>query len=182
MDISKLPKLSQSDAPPPVSPPPTPVDPTGARSIQFAPPSRVAEAWISIAIGAILLLCYPRTLEFFSSRIFHTAFNDDFLDTDGSKILYRNTIFFWSDLAITAFAVVLIFDGILMVRARHHAVVLAALCLTILATLGNLIYLVMTFSSGVPIISALAVAFGVYIAISQWSAFRLLSTASRQVK
>jgi hypothetical protein len=74
---------------------------------------------------------------------------------------------------------VLIVDGILMVRARRPTVVLAALILTVLATLGNLIYLVATFSNGLPIISALAVVFGVYIAISQWSVFRTLSTTNK---
>jgi len=187
MDVSKLPKLSQSDAPPP-----TPVEPEGQRPIQFAPPNRVAEAWISIAVGIILLLVTPHTLGYFSSKVFHTPFApyadptrpyparcDFILYDDGTKIFYRDTRDFWNDLVITAFAMVLIVDGILMVRARRPTVVLAALILTVLATLGNLIYLVATFSNGLPIISALAVVFGVYIAISQWSVFRTLSTTNK---
>jgi hypothetical protein len=187
MDISKLPKLSQSEPPPP-----SPVEPADHRPIQFAPPNRVAEVWISIAIGIILLLVTPHTLGYFSSRVFHTPFApfadptrpyparcDFILYDDGTKIFYRDTRDFWNDLVITAFAMVLIVDGILMVRARRAAVVMAGLLLTILATLGDLIYLVATFSSGVAIISALAVVFGVYIAISQWSVFRMLSTNNK---
>ena len=146
------------------------------------------EAWISIGVGVILLLIVPTTLQYFSSKIFHTHFApfgpyvdpenpsalqpkvDYILYVDGSKVFYRDTLGFWSDLVVTAFALVLILDGILLVRRRSVGVLGFAFCLTVAATLGNLIYLVSTYSSsGLAWISALAVLFGGYIAISQWT-------------
>jgi hypothetical protein len=81
---------------------------------------------------------------------------------------------------VTIFAFVLIIDGFLMIRARRPMVVMAALCLTVIATVANLIYFVGTYNSeGLAIISALAVVFGIYIAISQWTVFRALSMFGR---
>ena len=188
MDVSKLPKLSQSDVPPPAL-----VEPEGQRPIQFAPANRVAEAWISIAVGIILLLYTPQTLEYFSSKFFHTRFTpyiDPTTDppspvyyaiyTDGSKIYYRDSPVFWRDLVVTAFALVLIIDGCLMVRARRPVVVMAALSLTVITSVANLIYVVATYNTyGLAPVCALAVVFGVYIAISQWSVFRMLSTTNK---
>jgi len=192
MDLSKLPRLSQSEAPPPSeeAPPPAEAAKPAAAPVAVAPyPGALRpglmEAWISIGVGVILLLVVPTTLQYFSSKVFHTHFApygdperpppakvDYLLFSDGTtttKVYYRDTVTFWSDLAVTAFSLVLILDGILMVRARSVAVIGFALCLTLAATLGNLVYLVSTYSSnGIAILSALAVLFGGYIAMSQW--------------
>jgi len=57
-----------------------------------------------------------------------------------------------------------------MVCFRRLPVLLLALCLTVAATLGNLVYLVTTYGSyGLALMSALAVLFGGYMAISQGS-------------
>jgi hypothetical protein len=175
MDISKLPKLSQSEAPPP-----EPVTPVANQQITCAPArpegNSLAEAWVSIAIGVILLLCFPRLLQFVSSKILHTSFGYTFTDTNGSSITYGQTVFFWSDVATTAFAVVLIVDGILMVRARRPAVLLAVFALTALTTLANVVYIATTYQNyGLPIVSALAVVFGGYIAMTQWAMYKRLS-------
>jgi hypothetical protein len=196
MDLSKLPRLSKTDGPPPTesqiapparSPIPLPAELSGT----YRP--GLAEAWISIGVGVILLLVFPYTLQYFSSKLFHTPFAP-FGDPDKPfpakvdyevwmqggntyRIYYRDTTKFWSDLVITAFALVLILDGILMVRFRKLPVVLFALCLTVAATLGNLIYLVKTYSQGLALTSALAVLFGGYIAMSQWSLARAMIQA-----
>ena len=196
MDMSKLPKFSQT--------PPTPPSQAGdqeagmptasvhaARAMSVAPPGNGAEAWISIGVGILLLIFVPNALGYFSSKLFHTKFEPypdptrpfpakcDFvinLYPDGTKatVYYRDMPEFWSDVAVTAFAFTLLLDGIVMVRARKPLPVLIVLCITVAATVGNLIYLVENMSGGVPIISALAVLFGGYIAMYQWSFYKAL--------
>ncbi len=86
---------------------------------------------------------------------------------------------FWSDLAVTSFALALIVEGIALVLSRRWAVVLFALVLTLAATLLNLGFVLGTYSQyGLARISALAVIFGVYMAIYQWT----LLQSSRRVK
>jgi hypothetical protein len=53
--------------------------------------------------------------------------------------------------------------------------VLFALVLTVATTIANLLYLVMTYGQyGLAVYSALAVAFGVYIALYQWRLYQSL--------
>ncbi len=145
-----------------------------------------AEAWISIAIGIILLILTPNTLTFCSSKIFHTTFApypdptrpfpakcDFILYDDGSKQFYRDRPEFWSDLAITTFAAAMIVEGFTLILSRRRSAMIFALGLTVAATLLNLGYVIATTSKyGWPILSLLAVVFGVYIAIQQWTHLR----------
>src|SRR4051812_70934 len=83
MDLSKLPRMSETPAPPPPPADPNapainPATTTTRRrrdddDISLAP-SSAAEAWFSIAIGAVLLLMSPHTLGYFSSKLFGPAF------------------------------------------------------------------------------------------------------------
>ena len=175
MDVSKLPRLSKTESPPqmPSSDLPPPPPPPISHS--------VAEAWISIGVGVFLVLYCPNTLLYVCSKLFHTHFGifgpydgmpgkvDYILYVDGSKTFYRDMTLFWSDLVISVFALALMVDGILMVCFRRLPIILLALCLTLAATLGNLVYLVTTYSQGLAVISALAVLFGGYIAFGQWN-------------
>ena len=173
MDLSKLPRLSNTPTPPPdpASPSPAEPAPTPVENIpaQRPPvPGTGAEAWISLAVGALLLLIFPRFLQWASSRLFHTHFNE-FLDPSGKVVPYTTLPEFWSDLGPTLFALVLIVDGLILAFARRPAAVWAAFLFNLAATAFNLIWLLYSFNRyGLPIISAMAVAFGIYIAIFQW--------------
>jgi hypothetical protein len=100
MDLSKLPKFSQTQQEPSASPPSTSETPTSRNDFCRAcgSPLRAgakfcdacgaptaartsaggsgagANAWISIAIGIILLILTPNTLTYTSSKLFHTTF------------------------------------------------------------------------------------------------------------
>lgn len=182
MDMSKLPRLSQTnkdDAPTPVAGQQTgaPAPPPGnvpdyqprydPRDIE---PGVGGEVWISIAVGLILLLMFPRLLKFLSHALFGTFFAP-YTMPNGTEVAYTSTPDFWSDLGVTLFAIVLIVEGVALVLGRRRpGVVMFAFGLTVLATLYNLGYLVMSFSTmGLAYISAFAVAFGVYIAMYQWN-------------
>lgn len=182
MDMSKLPRLSQrpaasessTQASSPPDPPAAPVapraEPPGAEYAQRETlSSGLAEAWISVAVGAILLMFCPRILHFvFAHGTFDGIYS--FTDASGAPMAYTRSVFFWGDLAMLAFAIVLLVDGAAILLSRRPVVLKAALAFTIVATLGNLAYLIGMILAGYgpQIISALAVAFGVYIAISQW--------------
>ncbi|HEV2296279.1 MAG TPA: hypothetical protein VGR35_20710 [Tepidisphaeraceae bacterium] len=190
MDMSKLPRLSQTnkdDAPTPVAAdtvtaPPMAAKPAGEdvyEGRRYDPrhydPGIGGEVWISIAVGAILLLMFRRLMQYVFHLLFGTYFAP-YLMPDGTEVPYTSTPDFWSDLGITAFAFVLIFEGIaLAIGRRRPGVILFALVLTVLATLYNLGFLIMTFSRGFPLISAFAVAFGVYIALYQWNLLKSMS-------
>jgi hypothetical protein len=185
MDMSKLPRLSQTskdDAPTPVTGPgaaPAPPQPAPAAYDDERDPRRYdprdydagvgGEVWISIAVGLILLLVFRRLLQYISHLLFGTNFAP-YLMPDGTTVPYTSTPDFYSDLGVTMFALVLIVEGVaLAIGRRRPGVVAAALGLTVLVTLYNLGYLIVTIGGGLPIVSAFAVAFGVYIAMHQWS-------------
>lgn len=186
MDISKLPRMSETNkhAPPPTEPaatpdgPPRDVAPLHARPVYArddGPPAG-ADVWISIAVGVILILMAPRVWQYAFSRLFGSAFTWTFTDAAGNPLPYTQSVFFWGDLAMALFAVVLIAEGLVIGFARRRALVAAALGLTVLTTLFNLGYLVwmMQGGYGLQIMSALAVAFGVYIAMYQKRLLALL--------
>jgi hypothetical protein len=81
---------------------------------------------------------------------------------------YTAQLDFWSDLGITLFALVLLLEGLALAFTRKRRLVMLAFALTVVTTAYNLGYLIYTFSSGVAILSALAVAFGGYIAVFEW--------------
>jgi len=108
-----------------------------------------------------LLLLQPATVQYICSIVLHTP-STAYVDRES----YRKSITFWSDLAITGFAVALLFEGIALICSRRAMIVLAALFVTSAATLGNLLYLLYSYPTyGLALISAMAVIFGIYIAI-----------------
>jgi hypothetical protein len=194
MDMSKLPRLSQTnkdDAPEPITgqttaPPPPMADSyhDDARRRDVAATDYDSgvggEVWISIAVGVILLLVFRRMLQYVSHILFGTFFAP-YLMPDGTEVSYTSTPDFWSDLGITTFAIVLIVEGIaLAIGRRRPAVVAFAFGLTVLVTLYNLGYLIMSIRGGLPIVSAVAVAFGVYRAMYQWNLLKSAKFAAAQ--
>jgi hypothetical protein len=171
MDMSKLPRLSntstthEGSANPPPGEPVAPV-PTVR---QYNPrPSFGSDAWLSIGIGLFLLLYQPRFLQWVSSRLFHTGFEEPLLDP------YQRTWVFWSDLGPTLFAVVLIIEGLVLGLSRNRITLAAAMALTALSTLFNLVWLVLSYSQhGLAALSFLAVMVGIFIFRQQWVLFQL---------
>jgi hypothetical protein len=197
MDMSKLPRLSQSPAPPPDDDtaaaeslvshaPPATADPGVAPApppgYPMNPASAAGEAWISIAIGAILLLMNPHIPQWLVSLI--SAYKPPFLPitdlTTGAEVPYPRSIFFFNDLCMFAFSLTLIIDGLILFT-RRRALLAGALALTIAATLMNLFYVVKSSLDGsaFPLMSAVAVALGVYIALYQWKLLSVMRPVRR---
>lgn len=192
MDMSKLPRLSHTtkeDAPAAPAADPAPAEPlayAGGEPTRPAPredyrgyePGVGAEVWISIAVGVIVLLMSGRFWQYaFNRGNFTWTFND----AQGNPLAYPQTVFFWGDLAMVAFGFVLVLEGIVLAIARRPMLVAAAMTFTILVTMLNVSYLIvmMTRGYGLQIMSAFAVAFGVYIALSQWNLLKAARPVAR---
>ncbi|HWP40181.1 MAG TPA: hypothetical protein VNL70_04600 [Tepidisphaeraceae bacterium] len=183
MDLSRLPRLSQtarhatgqqtasSDAThsPPVQQPEAAMPPE-YQLIKPRADSTGPQAWISIAIGMIIQLMSTRFWSFVSSAIFGTPFTWRFTDASGASLSYLRTVFFPGDLSMVLFGMVLILEGIVFLWARSRVLLQAAFGLTCATTLLNLWFVVwmMYKGYGLQLFSALAVAFGGYIAMQQW--------------
>lgn len=176
MDISKLPRMSKTETPASNEAEPAEPAPQSRPMAQRVAPQEprtghAPEAWISLAIGAFLLFMYPRFLQWASSRIFHTHF-DEFM-VDDKVVAYQSVPEFWMDLGPVLFGIVLLLDGAVLLAMRRRGLVAFALVLTVLATLYNLTYMILSFGQyGFAPISFLATAFGVYIAWFQWRLLR----------
>jgi hypothetical protein len=167
MDMSKLPHLSKSESPAPTQPEtPAPQLAQPVVYMQYAAPGG-PEAWISFAMGALFLLMNHRFLQFLVSP--HKFVQDNPVQTLNGEIKYTDSYLFWSDLAITAFGLVLILDAFVLLKFRSKPLIAAALAITALTIAGNLFYLIWSYNSyGLAAFSAIAVGYGVYIAIFQW--------------
>jgi hypothetical protein len=182
MDVSKLPKLSDTQKQQQSEAPPVDVEPIERPAAYTAPPATPtpvggAEAWLSIAIGAILLFMNTRFLSYVFSR---STFSWTFNDAAGNPLDYTRTVFFWGDLALVTFALVLIAEGLILGLVPRKALVLLAFVFTVATTILNFCYVayMSTNGYGFQLMSALAVAFGVYIAAFEWKVWKWLSARS----
>ena len=184
MDLSKLPKLSQTPQPPsepavpPVPPPPAqPVVAADIRAPLMAP--RLAEAWFSIAIGLIVLFVFPHTFQYLHNP---AAFqqNNPVNDAQGNPLPYAHSEFFWSDMGMAVFGVVLLIEGIALLVALRRPVILAVFFLTAAAGLLNLYVVIRTYNViGFQLFCAVAVAISGYMALSQWSIAQVLGRVKK---
>src|SRR5262249_27126971 len=159
-------------APPPQQADPQPeqvppqATPLAYRQAAPAPPAG-ADVWISIAIGALIQLMSTRFWSYVFFKLFGSEFTWTFSDPNGAPITYPQTVFFLGDLAMVLFGLVLMVEGAVFIFSRSLPLLMAALVLTVLATAFNLVYLIgmMAQGYGLQLMSALAVIFGIYIAL-----------------
>lgn len=174
MDISKLPKLSKTgeSQPPPAAseiPDPVPASPAPlSRMPAPSPPMGLAEAWISIGLGILLLIIFPNTIKFISSP---DAFqqNNPVTGPDGNTIPYLKSIFFLTDLGITVFAAALIVEGIVLAVSRKVGPIVFAFVVTVAAALFNVIVIIRSEQiNGFPLVPGLGVLLLGYMVLTQW--------------
>lgn len=137
-----------------------------------------AEAWISIALGIIVMFISNRPLEYWHSRSHPEQFTWTFQDKDGNPITYPQTAFYLPDVAFLAFAATLVLEGIVMLLARRLPIALMVSFVVILGVvLLNIVAMAKAYSEiGFQFLPALAVAFGVYLAIFQFNLFKSLQS------
>ena len=190
MDLSKLPKLSDTKTAEGETPVAVPAEPVAALPVTppvdahaqsgRPPPAGLADTWLSIGVGAFILLFWPRFLQWASSKVFHTHFVP-FTDSDGAVVPYHTLPEFWSDLGPTLLGAVLVIDGLLLFT-RRPALILIALAMTLVSTLFNLGWVVYSYGTfGLAPLSLLAVIFGGFILSTQWATYQAVRTPARRL-
>jgi len=196
MDVSKLPKFSQTPSPPPEQ------TPNASDATQAAPaypmhyenrppkPGLGAEIWLSAAIGLILMFVGGRFLMWaiatMSGKHFATGVNWTAGEKAGTEVDYWELMGYpaLTECAIFLFGFALVLEALVLAAAvskfgtgAKRLLVGFALLITVSATVFNIFVSAVLFRSGVmPIISLLAVAFGVYIAAYEWRLFQMFSS------
>lgn len=165
-----------------------------------APPSDggglAIDIWISIIIGLLFLFLGWDYARYTGSRIFHTPYHTGIVWNEGPKANQEVAV---SELepekraafdqqmmtsgALLFFACSLLIDGLVRVLAwarvpGGRAFVAIGLCITLFALCYNLYVCMRLLKAGVtPLLSLICVAFGGYIAFSQWMTFQMMGQA-----
>ena len=165
MDLSKLPKLSNTPKPPDNEPPEVP-------QLDYATPitpTPGAEAILSLLIGLILLLMQQNLLQQFGHWCFGMELPLPFIDNvTGQQFAYTQTSNFIVDLGLGIFALALIIEG-LTLFIRHTVVLVPSFLMMVLAGLWNLFVVAFYYPRfGLQIMPAVAVVFAIYISMIQW--------------
>ena len=182
MDMSKLPRLSQSPQPPPQ--PQSPQEQQSGtqpdRPVDFGRAERIgtgAEIWISAAIGLILMLVGRQFGTYLISLVTHEAFHTNVTWTSGPKagqeVSYPELQGFvmLTDASMWLFGLTMVFDAAILFFAggRRAWLVVVGFGLTVAVCVFNGFVCAKLFSAGVtPIMSLMALAFGIYMSIYQW--------------
>lgn len=180
MDLSKLPKLSNTPPPPPPSPP-----------LDYAPRVSAgsgAEIWISSIVGIVLLLLGRSFAAWAFTTLtggtYQTGLNWVTGPLAGQPVRYWELAggIAWTDSGIFLLGLALILEAIVILAATSArrnpvALILFALVLTIAATVYNGVVAGILLTMDIlPLLSILAFGFGGYIAAYE---FRLLKHARR---
>ena len=183
MDISKLPRLSKSDAPP------TPAEPDPQQPLPVAPVAHEytrpraegvgVEVWFATLIGLALML-YVRSFGVYlfdlaTHRPFHTGATWTEGPKEGTEVSYPELQggTFYSDGSIFLFGFALLLSGfaraVSVTNLRGRIVLMAlALVVTVLALGFNVYTASRLFGDGItPLIQILIIAFAGYIAYLQ---------------
>jgi hypothetical protein len=130
-----------------------------------------ADAWISIAIGAILLFLFPHLIVY----LLHPGTTQfDAIDAQtGASIPYAHSAFIWPDIGVTFFCLMLIVDALLMLLIPKRGVAMLGLVLAVACAALNLFVVIRRLSTiGFQVSCALAIAFSLTVAIQRWSILR----------
>ena len=142
----------------------------------------LAEAWISIALGVLLLFIFPNTISYLHSPT-------DFEQTQPRKPMRRKhdsvsaQRFFLEDLGVTVFAAALVLEGIALAAARKIAPLWVAFVVTVLAAIFNVIVIAHVDPLiGFPIFCGVGVVILGYMALTQWRLISVPQIILRQDK
>jgi hypothetical protein len=191
MDLSKLPRLSETDkhagAPPPTQPAP-------ASQSYEARPARPrgagigAQVWLSLIIGAILMMVGQNFAKYCIAKATGREYHTNVTWTSGPKAGQEVQYFelsgytAWTDTGIFLFGLAMVLEAALLAiifspMGGKRLLAGVALGVTVLATVLNLWVSIMLLGAGIiPLMSGLAVAFGGYMAMYEWQLLQSLGS------
>ncbi len=192
MDYSKLPKLSQTPAPPPEPPVESAPSQVPVLASRVEPqPGLGAEVWLSAIIGLVMIMMAWNFARFLGAtltgQMFHTNVTWQTEERAGEEVAYFDLEGYtaWSESAMFLFGVALLLEAAALAAAHRpfaarKLLVGFALTITVIATIYNLGVAGLLFTHGMmPIISILIVAFGGYMAAYEWRLLKSLNATSR---
>jgi hypothetical protein len=197
MDVSKLPRLSNSSeqrpAPTegaasdpvdvPAAPRPVPVDPYGRDGVR---PGVGAEVWLSAILGVVFLAIGWNFARYLTATLgggtFHTGVNWTVGPKAGTEVGYfelqGGTAY--TDSGIFLFGLAMVFEAVALLAGKSPTkprawLVAIGLVVALAATLYNVAVCVIVFGRGIfPLVSVLCVAFGGYISMYEWRLLQAL--------
>jgi len=184
MDMSKLPRLSNTPSPPPDVGEEPAIATTGTSRI-LDPSSESMlmkmEVWLCIVLGIIFMLLGRDFGIYCLSILFHHPYHTgvNWLEGPlaGQEVAYPDLSGFviWTDASLFLFGLATFFEGIVLFASDSAArlrrpLLHLAFAITVLAVTFNLLACAKLMTNGViPIFSLLATAFGIYIAMFEWA-------------
>lgn len=192
MDLSKLPRLSQSKGQTPTDPLPAaqelpeaaPVPPLPA-AFESERPTAIGEVgniWLSLIIGVVVMLMGWGFAQWATATLLGRPFESGYHWEDGRPVAYWDVVVPYhqaiSDSALFLFGLACVLEAAAMAagyaRPRMRTVTVSvALLITVLATVYNVVACAVLFKDGItPLLSLLAVGFGGYMAFAEWGMLR----------
>lgn len=186
MDLSKLPRLSETDknAPPPQPETQLPPQPQPGQFVQYyAPPPEPglpAQVWLSAILGIVFMMMGWTFARFMMAKLSGQPFNTGVNWVAGPKAGQPVEYFelqgytAYTDTAIFLFGLAMVLEAVVLVVARRNnatsRILLSfALALTVGMVIFNVIVAGMLFQAGItPLSSILAIAFGGWMAMFEW--------------
>jgi hypothetical protein len=189
MDLSKLPRLSETDkhAPPPQPPEESRPAPDAYQPVQVQSEGVAAQVWLSGILGLVFMLMGRNFARYLIAKLtgqeFHTGVNWTAGPKTGQEVAYFELAGYtaYTDTGIFLFGLAMVLEAVVLAFVRRstpatRALVTIALVITAGMTLFNLVLVVMLMSTNtLPIISLLVVAFGGFLTHWQWQMFQQLS-------
>jgi hypothetical protein len=188
MDLSKLPKLSETPKPPATqqeSPPPAGEDRADIATVEAGVGGMV---WISVILGALCMMIGRRFAAYLFAKLtgrpFHTEVNWIAGERAGQEVQYwelQGSIAL-TETSMFLFGMALVLEAIALwaISSRvggKKAILSISLLVVVISTVLNLYTAARVMGAGaIPLQSGLAVAFGGYMAMYQWKLLRVLST------
>jgi hypothetical protein len=141
-----------------LAPPAHPIPSAELSSHYMAMPIRLAEAWVRVAIGAILLCMMPGMSRYLLSAACSAPPPSSMHD----GMPYVHSPIFFPDVGIAAYAGVLILGGLIFLFAPRRPWLSVLAFLTVAVAVLNMEMVVIDWNRGFLFVNALAVAFGGY--------------------
>jgi len=189
MDLSKLPKLSETPKPPPAEPTPQPNPPPDDRAdIAYVDAGAGGMVWVSLILGALCIMLGRRFPSYLMARLsgreFHTQSTWSMGPRAGQEVEYweLSGSAAWTDASLFLFGLALILEALALwaisSKIGGKKIVLAiSLFVVVIATVFNLYTAARVMGdNAIQLMSGIAAAMGGYMAIYQWKLLRVLNT------
>jgi hypothetical protein len=189
MDLSKLPKLSETPKPPPPEPTPQPNPPPDDRAdIAHVDAGAGGMVWVSLILGLLCMMVGRRFASYLAARLsgreFHTQSTWSMGPRAGQEVEYWDLSgsSAWTDASIFLFGLALLLEAVALwvITSRMGGkkfILSISLVIVVISTVFNLYTCVRVLGDNlIPLPSGIATAMGGYMAIYQWKLLRVLNT------